>query len=338
MADSTFAPAFTVEINGTRLSADLARYIVDLSIVNERNSLDSLTMTLANPYPQMRWTHSDDASMFKEDNAIKVRVGYVDQQQPLFDGKITIVSPNFPESGLPTVGISGASWLETLRRNIHTRTFLDMTDKQIAEKIIGDAGLQAAVEETTTKNPYLIQRNQSDWKFLVGRARLINFEIFGDGKTVKFQPVKDTQGKVATFVWGRTLKSFNPSVSRVEEVSTVVVRGYDPSAKKEIEARAGAAAIGGSATGKEEIYASSAITTQEEADQLAQALYNERALAAMTGTGAVVGTTTLRAGRVIELTGLGPRFSGSYYITQATHTINSGGYQTTFAVSRKEEE
>jgi hypothetical protein len=37
---------------------------------------------------------------------------------------------------------------------------------------------------------------------------------------------------------------------------------------------------------------------------------------------------------VIELKGLGQRFSGIYYVTSATHTINAGGYRTTFVAKR----
>jgi len=49
-----------------------------------------------------------------------------------------------------------------------------------------------------------------------------------------------------------------------------------------------------------------------------RAIYNSRALEFVTGSGSSIGLPDLRAGRVIELQGLGLRFSGLYYITQAT--------------------
>jgi hypothetical protein len=38
---------------------------------------------------------------------------------------------------------------------------------------------------------------------------------------------------------------------------------------------------------------------------------------------------------VIRLDGLGPDFSGDYRVTSATHSIDAGGYRTSFQV-RKE--
>lgn len=58
---------------------------------------------------------------------------------------------------------------------------------------------------------------------------------------------------------------------------------------------------------------------------------NER----QTGSGSTMGNPRIKAGSVLLLQGLGKRFSGPYRVTSATHTIDSGGYHTSFEV-RKE--
>ncbi len=55
----------------------------------------------------------------------------------------------------------------------------------------------------------------------------------------------------------------------------------------------------------------------------------------LTGSGSAVGNLALKAGRVIDLQGLGDQFSGLYRITSATHTIDGGGFKTSFD-ARKE--
>ena len=55
----------------------------------------------------------------------------------------------------------------------------------------------------------------------------------------------------------------------------------------------------------------------------------------LTGSGSAVGNLEIKAGRVIELLGLGEQFSGLYRITSATHTIDAGGFRTRFD-ARKE--
>ena len=55
----------------------------------------------------------------------------------------------------------------------------------------------------------------------------------------------------------------------------------------------------------------------------------------LTGTGSTVGDPAIKAGRVIDLQGLGGQFGGLYRVTSATHTIDGSGYRTSFEV-RKE--
>ncbi len=67
---------------------------------------------------------------------------------------------------------------------------------------------------------------------------------------------------------------------------------------------------------------------------MALAQLEARSLGFITGRGSVIGNPELRARMVIELKGLGKRFSGKYYVTSATHTIDAGGYRTDFEVKR----
>ena len=55
----------------------------------------------------------------------------------------------------------------------------------------------------------------------------------------------------------------------------------------------------------------------------------------LTASGTCVGDPRIRAGAVVRFDGLGPDFSGDYRIASATHTIDSGGYRTSFK-ARKE--
>ena len=53
-------------------------------------------------------------------------------------------------------------------------------------------------------------------------------------------------------------------------------------------------------------------------------------------SGTCVGLPDLRAGRRVRIAGLGARFSGEYFITDTTHTINDNGYITKFNGRREQ--
>jgi uncharacterized protein len=55
----------------------------------------------------------------------------------------------------------------------------------------------------------------------------------------------------------------------------------------------------------------------------------------LTASGSAIGDPRIRAGAVIRFDGLGPDFSGDYRVASATHSIDAGGYRTSFQV-RKE--
>jgi uncharacterized protein len=361
MLQRFFAPAFKVQMNGAALAADVSKNITDVSVTHDLGTTDHFALTIANPYPAMRWTHTGDADLFKEGSAVKVEMGYVDDLHLMLDGEITSISPAFPASGTPTVRIEGHSRLHRLQGTRWTRTFQDVTDKQIVETIARDLNLTPQVEETKTKHPYVVQFNQTDLDFLKERGQYIHFEVLVEGTTLIFRKAKEDQNKTYALVWGnpsqsfdpsRTalpLISFNPTLNTLHQVTGVRVRGYDLINKKGITGHAGAGdeatTMGGSHTGAQiaaqafggtrtEDRVTMPIASQEEADQRAQAIYNERALQLVTGSGSTIGLPYLRAGRVVELAGLGPRFSGLYYVTKATHSLSSGGYLTTFSVKR----
>jgi len=75
------------------------------------------------------------------------------------------------------------------------------------------------------------------------------------------------------------------------------------------------------------------VSTQAEADQLARSVLEEIALDYITGEAVAHGNPALRVGAVVELTGLGRRFSGAYYVTRVRH-VWDGQYLTHLQVRR----
>jgi phage protein D len=279
----------------------------------------------------------------------------------MFDGEITSISPSFPESGMPSVRVEGYSRMHRLQGSQNTRTFTDVTDKHIAETIATKLNLTPHAEDTLVTHSYVIQYNQTDLEFLTQRAARIRFEVLVEGKILIFRKAKDDQSKTYTLVWGHPqkafapaqrvmpLKSFSPTLNTMRQVGRVIVCSLDPTTRKKIEARVGTGdeetSMGGTETGPQataRAFGSGGdfnvvdipVATQGEAEQLARSVYNDLALQFMTGTGSTIGLPDLRAGRVVEIDGVGKRFNGEYYITQATHSLGSGGYQTTFKVRR----
>jgi phage protein D len=77
------------------------------------------------------------------------------------------------------------------------------------------------------------------------------------------------------------------------------------------------------------------VESQAEAEQIAKAKFNDLNVELISGEGEAVGNMNIRAGTIIQMKGLGKRFSGLYYIKSSEHIINpTTGYITKFNVIR----
>ena len=205
MAADYFAPAFRVAVNGAELAADVSKNVMDLSVTSEPDTLDHCSLTLANPYPALRWTHEPrDADMFKEGNGLTVDLGYDKHLTRMFDGEITAISPTFPESGTPTVRIEAYTRLHRLRGAPQTRTFVGMTDKEIAQRVADELKLKLDADDPGVVHPYVIQFNQTDLAFLLERAPADPLQLSVDERTLRFKRGGEGQQRALTLVWGST--------------------------------------------------------------------------------------------------------------------------------------
>jgi len=356
-----FAPAFRITVNGSRLKADVSMNIEQVQVVSKPDTLDKFSFTIANPLPKMRWTHTSDADLFREGNSVKIAMGYVDDLQPMIEGEITQISPTFPAGDIPTVAIEGHTLLHRLHGTNNTRTFEKVTDKAIAEKIGQDLNLQVDAEDPGTQYEYVMQPNQTDLEFLRERAKRIHFEILVKDKTLIFRKSQEAKAKTYTLVWANAQKAvatgsnilplttFSLKMNASAPPTEVETRCYDPASKQAFVSHAGpsdqTSKMGGKQAGgdvsknafktdRKHVHVNTPFASQAECDAHAKAAYNNKALGLISGTAETIGVPDLRAGQVIQLLGVGPRFEGDYRIDEATHDIGGDGYKTTLTVKR----
>jgi len=142
---------------------------------------------------------------------------------------------------------------------------------------------------------------------------------------------------------------FHLSLSTMQQVSAVEVRGWDEMDKKVVVGKARTsdetAKMGGHEGGLQtatdafgQVTAAGVLdppASQAEADQAAKAALQKRALAYVTAEAQCIGRTDVRASLVAQIDGLGKRFSGLYYVVSTRHSYaRNSGYRTEFVARR----
>jgi uncharacterized protein len=318
-------------------------------VTHEINTANSFNFTLVNQYPKMHWTHTSDRDLFRIGSAVVVEMGYVSSAlQKMVDGEITSLEPSFPESGGPTLVIKGQNLAYKLQSPEQALQFTKMTDQEILNKLVEKTGLTVQAEDTGAGQIDRKEDKSTAWQFILKRASEVSFEALVEGKTLIFRKAK-LQSQAYSLEYGQTLKSFKATLDLKNQVSKVEVRGnHDFGSDKDIVGKAGPGDELGGGSGQKtaaqlaaDWLGSQAVETvskpgitQKEADDLAKSLYNQKLAKACTGDASSVGIPDLRAGKVVELKGIGPLFGGLYKITKSTHSVDEKGYLTAFSVER----
>ncbi len=353
MAQSTepenTAPEWKVFINDAEIPPDLKADVLDVVVcqyLEGPNSFD-VTVNIVGPQDQkLKWIDDD---RLQPGNKLEIRLGYLDKFETLIVGEITALHPKYSSTESARMHVQGFDKLHRLRRGTKTRSFVEVKDGQLAEKIAAEAGLTPEVEDTGVVFDYVLQNNLSDLDFLMERARRIRYELRADGQKLVFRRAANHLGSTVSLEYTKNLKHFCPRLTTMGQVDELKVRAWSSTSKAAVlgVARKGDedSRMGGKESGPElsaKAFGSHGaavvdlpFASQAEAEQVAHALFNQMALEFIAGDGEAVGNIGIVAGRTIELKGLGARFSGNYYLKSTEHRLGpKSGYVTRFHAMR----
>jgi hypothetical protein len=213
-----------------------------------------------------------------------------------------------------------------------------------------------ALDPLEAKKSIRIQQGQSDFDFLAAMAKENGWEMFIDhtknppGYRLRFLFLTKDEPSVM-LRYGQSLTEFTPRLTTVGQVAGIAARIWVAAIKTEFvivlswdyDRAAFDLQIFPGLGDLDALLGSDKAKGVLRVDAVGPATVPKKLLGELlprlnnrlTGSGGTVGNPAIKAGRVIQLDGVGEQFGGLYRITSATHTIDSGGYRTSFEV-RKE--
>lgn len=268
----------------------------------------------------------------------------------LFEGRIHLVEGDYPAGAPPHVLVQAQDALREFRTKQRTRVFEHMSDAQIIQALAGEHGLTADIRLTGSLpvHAQVAQLNESDGAFLFDRVMAAGAEMWVDQQTLVVTDGTEP-GHPAALAYGQDLVAISVRADVSHQRTAIGVSGWDMRAKAFIGASASdvdlpPAGILGESGGRivEAAFGQRLATlvdavplSQEEAKSLAVALHRKQSAEFVTGEGVALNAPGLRAGRTVDLQGLGSLFSGSYYVTRVRHRFDRvHGLRTEFEVRR----
>lgn len=342
---SSFAvPDFAVKVRGLHIGADVKGRTLEVSCESSVDAAGSFSLRLSDP--DLKLTDSD---LFSAGNAVEVHLGYAGRVHPAMLGQITAVQPNIGNGS--TLTVTGYDASHRMRHNAPGRmTYKGLNDSLIAAQIALENLLVPVVDSSHLPPRPSVQQTSSDWALLQELAARNGFHVFVHWDKLYFRLPRPQLHRVV-LEWGKNLISFQPRLSTSGITGLQEVRGYDEQLAQAIVAIVPAITLGDDLTATfdriskdflqqlmtlgRRVLHGAPVTNVLEGMELAKAVLQRLLEGLFEGSGTCIGIPELHAGDQVEVRGVGRRFSGVYRLSRVKHTINDGGYQTSFEVSQQ---
>lgn len=285
-----------------------------------------------------------DRSLLEFGKALEIKLN----GESLFSGRIMGLEAIFPEGAAPTIAVLAEDRFQDLRMTRRTRTFKDVSDSDVFSQIANDHGLTPQVQVSGGTHKILAQINQSDLAFLLERCRAIEADLWMDGTDLHVQGRSRSQ-RPLSLTYGGALREFNVLADLAGQRTSVTASGWDVAGKSAIAVESTdsvvSAEIGGDTSGasvlrraigeRKENLAHSAALTSQDAQAVAESYFKISARRFLVGHGVAATDARLDAGAQVDLHGLGPLFSGKYWLAEVCHIFDlENGMRTTFTAEK----
>jgi phage protein D len=279
----------------------------------------------------------------------QIKLGRGGDAETIFDGRIMGLEAQFPEGKAPQIVVLAEDRFQDLRMTRRTRTFEQVGDADVCNRIANDHGLSPAVDVSGPTYPVLAQVNQSDLAFLRERARTIDAELWMEGSTLHVQQHTRRGGETLELTYGAALREFTVLADLAQQRTSVIAGGWDVGGKDKLQYEATDTVLGSELNGdtsgarilaqalgtRKEALVHTVPLSSEETQAVAETYFKLSARRFLTGRGLADPDARLRVGSMVDLKGLGPLFSGKYYVVAVQHMFDGiHGLRTAFTVER----
>ena len=186
-----------------------------------------------------------------------------------------------------------------------------------------------------------MQFNISDWDFLLKRCEANSKVVLFEVDKVKIEEPKLTGSPVNTYIYGHDIIEFESEVDASEQLQKVESHTWDSSTQKVVTSvgkPSGFKQLENKGIKLDELKKIIAPTSYEmfhggelekaELDGWAKSKLTKASLSKVTGRIKIVGDNNLKLGDIIELKGLGTKFSGKVYVSAISQDYGEGGWTT----------
>ena len=320
---------FTIKVGGEAVPRE--HQLLAVSITSAVNRISSAKLNYVDGAPASGQFPLSDSELFKPGQVVEILAGAGNAPQSLFKGVVVRLGVRVRDSAASQLVIDCRHVVMKLTVGERSGEFVDQSDSEIIEAVLGAASVSAEVEATMVKHQQVLQYHATDWDFLLARARANGQLVWGDGdKLVVKKPVL-SGATACTLQYGATLLEFEGEIDARLQHPAIKGASWDPAGQALVEVEAAPTALappGNFSSDALAAVANRALDLRHPAmpEAAVQAWVDgvalTRRLDQVSGRGKCEGIATVKPGVVVELAGLGRRFNGRVLVTGVRHEFS----------------
>lgn len=329
---------FSVKSEGSEIKNTFE--VISVYVNRNVNRIPYCEIELSDGRPSTEDFPISDSDTFVPGNKIEVLAGYQGTSATIFKGIVIKQTIRISANEGPVLVVvckDEAVKMTVGRKNAY---FKAKTDSAIMSSLIGNySGLSADVSSTPNELKELIQYYATDWDFLVTRADVNGMVVIVNDGTVSVKNPDDETEEQLVVTYGLDIFEFDAELNTESQLQSVKSNAWDiqNQAVGSGEATPSNLDIGNiSGSTLAEVIGLDNFDLQTsgflESNMLstwAKAKATKSKYAKVQGTVKFQGSALALPGTLIELKGVGERFSGKAYISGIEHHIHSGNWITT---------
>lgn len=329
---------FDVLIDGD--AVDPGYQVLSISITKEVNRIPTAKIVFKDGDSAEESFKISEEENFLPGKPIHIKVGRDRKNEQMFKGIIVKHCIKVKENGEAELILDCRDEAVKMTLGRHNHYYENAKDSEIMEQIIGRyPGLSHEVDVTGLTHQEMVQHHCTDWDFLLMRAEANGkLVIADDGKIHIKSPETDTDPAISV-LFGSTLIDFEAEMDARNQWTSVEAKSWDYAGQNMFEHITDSVPIRepGNVPGQE---LSTTIAPQklelrhtgqaigEELQEWTRSILQKSRLSKIRGRAKFIGFDKIKPGQLIDLKGIGQRFTGKAYVSAIRQDVYNGSWYT----------
>jgi len=323
------AAEFNIFVN----EAQVPRSVVKLSVnvMKMANKISSAIVVLQDGNPSEESFDLSNGDLFIPGNKLSIEAGDVDNPVEIFTGIIIKQSLKVRSNRASQLIVECRHKAIKTTIGRKNTSFQEMTDTDVFEKILKDNGFGSTEIDipapSTLSHKELIQYNCTDWDFMLTRAELAGKIVLTNDDKITIKSPSISGEAALSIMYGNTIIELDAEMDSRNQYAAVKAKSWDMAKQEVAESEASepgeleeqgnltASDLAGVMELEEFTLTHPGSVTTEELKSWADAQLLKSRLSKIRGRAKFDGIATINPGDVIELHGLGERFSGKAFVS-----------------------